>query len=185
MKFASEVPNWDLSPNPGCCFLCCNPFSRARSMLQYQQKSYLLYDKTKREQEPQWRRKISGCSWQPSWIQDPEPTRTQGGAFLISSNDDCDLGGYSGDIDMLFCSFQSTFDWGFGCLPPEVIQCFFWCADRYASVYSQGSTGLLAEYTVKKYRSHRSVSAKDLVDAYNEREDCDSRLKHSFNHDLH
>ena len=68
--------------------------------------------------------------------------------------------------------------------PPEVIRCLFQCADRYASAYSQGATGLLAEYTVKKYRSHRSVSAKGLVDAHKKREDHDSRLKHSFNHNL-
>ena len=47
--------------------------------------------------------------------------------------------------------------------PPEVIQCFFQCADRYASVYSQGATGLLAEYAVKKYRSHRSVCGEIVV----------------------
>lgn len=31
------------------------------------------------------------------------------------------------------------------------------------SVYRLGATGLLAEYAVKKYRSHRAVSSKDLA----------------------
>ena len=34
---------------------------------------------------------------------------------------------------------------------------------RYMSVYHLGATGLLAEYAVKKYHSHRSVRQTDLA----------------------
>lgn len=68
--------------------------------------------------------------------------------------------------------------------PPEVIQRFFQRADRYASVYSQGATGLLAEYAVKKYQSHQAVSAEDLTRAQEEKERWDSELNHTFYHSL-
>ena len=52
--------------------------------------------------------------------------------------------------------------------PPHVLHRFFQRADRYASVYRLGATGLLAEYAVKKYKAHRSVTETDLTEAKNE-----------------
>ncbi|TFY52342.1 hypothetical protein EVG20_g10593 [Dentipellis fragilis] len=47
---------------------------------------------------------------------------------------------------------------------------FFRRVERYMSVYSLGATGIAAEYAVKKYKSHRGVSKKDLDGANFERE---------------
>lgn len=33
------------------------------------------------------------------------------------------------------------------------------------SVYRQGATGLLAEFAVKQYKSHRGITTKDLAEA--------------------
>ena len=52
--------------------------------------------------------------------------------------------------------------------PPHVLHQFFQQADRYASVYCLGATGLLAEYAVKKYKAHHSVTETDLTEAKNE-----------------
>ncbi|KIM29215.1 hypothetical protein M408DRAFT_35243, partial [Serendipita vermifera MAFF 305830] len=41
--------------------------------------------------------------------------------------------------------------------PGEVIRRFIRRADRYASVYRLGATGPLADFAVRKYRSHRAV----------------------------
>ncbi len=46
--------------------------------------------------------------------------------------------------------------------PLPTIRRFFRRADRYASVYRLGATGVLAEFAVKRFRSHRGVMAKDL-----------------------
>jgi hypothetical protein len=46
--------------------------------------------------------------------------------------------------------------------PLPTIRRFFRRADRYASVYRLGATGPIAEFAVRKYRSHRGVQAKDL-----------------------
>jgi len=66
----------------------------------------------------------------------------------------------------------------------EVIRRFFRRADRYASVYRQGATGLLAEYAVKEHRSHahRSVTAQDLTLAQEEKEKRDAILKQILTH---
>ena len=47
-------------------------------------------------------------------------------------------------------------------MPLITIRRFFQRVYRYMSVYRAGATGLVAEYAVKKYRSHRSVTAADL-----------------------
>ena len=47
-------------------------------------------------------------------------------------------------------------------VPLITIRRFFRRCNRYMSVYRLGATGLAAEYAVKKYRSHRGVSQKDL-----------------------
>ncbi|KZS92070.1 hypothetical protein SISNIDRAFT_442933 [Sistotremastrum niveocremeum HHB9708] len=49
--------------------------------------------------------------------------------------------------------------------PVDTIRKFFRRAYRYMSTYRLGATGLLAEYAVKTYRSHRAISQKDLVEA--------------------
>ena len=46
--------------------------------------------------------------------------------------------------------------------PLVTIRCFFHRVQRYMSVYELGATGMSAEYAVKKYKSHRGVSQKDL-----------------------
>jgi len=53
--------------------------------------------------------------------------------------------------------------------PLVTIRRFFRRSERYISVYSLGATGLAAEYAVKKYRSHRGVSQRDLDAAEEER----------------
>jgi len=45
------------------------------------------------------------------------------------------------------------------------------------SVYTLGATGLAAEYAMKKYKSHRGVSQKDLDTAEEEREARDAALR--------
>lgn len=40
---------------------------------------------------------------------------------------------------------------------------FFQRVYRYMSVYRLGTTGVLAEYAVKKYRSHRVITSTDLA----------------------
>nr|GAT46270.1 predicted protein [Mycena chlorophos] len=54
--------------------------------------------------------------------------------------------------------------------PLPTIRRFFRRARRYLSVYELGATGINAEYAVKKYKSHRGVSQKDLDAAVEERE---------------
>jgi hypothetical protein len=39
---------------------------------------------------------------------------------------------------------------------------FFRRANHYACVYQLGATGPIAEFAVKRYRSHRGVQARDL-----------------------
>jgi hypothetical protein len=51
----------------------------------------------------------------------------------------------------------------------HVIRRFFRRASRYASVYRLGATGPLAEYAVKKFKSHRSVTQHDLTNAEEEK----------------
>jgi hypothetical protein len=46
--------------------------------------------------------------------------------------------------------------------PLVTIRRFFRRSERYISVYSLGATGIAAEYAVKKYKSHRGVSQRDL-----------------------
>ena len=49
--------------------------------------------------------------------------------------------------------------------PLLTIHRFFRRAARYMSVYKLGATGVVAEYAVKKYRSHRAVQQKELETA--------------------
>ena len=51
-----------------------------------------------------------------------------------------------------------------------IICSFFRRTHCYMSVYSQGATGLLAEFAVKKFRSHRGVSEVDLATAKKEKD---------------
>jgi transposase len=53
--------------------------------------------------------------------------------------------------------------------PLVTIRRFFRRSERYINVYSLGATGLAAEYAVKKYKSHRGVSQRDLDAAEEER----------------
>ncbi|EJD34753.1 hypothetical protein AURDEDRAFT_75916, partial [Auricularia subglabra TFB-10046 SS5] len=46
--------------------------------------------------------------------------------------------------------------------PLSTIRCFFRRVQRYQDVYRLGQTGLIAEYAVKKYKSHRSITQADL-----------------------
>lgn len=46
--------------------------------------------------------------------------------------------------------------------PLSTIRRFFRRVQRYMDVYRLGAKGILAEYAVKKYRSHRSITAADL-----------------------
>ncbi|KAJ7648975.1 hypothetical protein DFH06DRAFT_996741 [Mycena polygramma] len=46
--------------------------------------------------------------------------------------------------------------------PLPTIRRFFRRANRYASVYRLGATGPVAEFAVKKYRSHRGVQKREL-----------------------
>ncbi|KAJ6600657.1 hypothetical protein B0H10DRAFT_1766144, partial [Mycena sp. CBHHK59/15] len=41
--------------------------------------------------------------------------------------------------------------------PVPTIRRFFQCTNRYTSVYRLGATGPVAEFAVKKHRSHRGV----------------------------
>jgi hypothetical protein len=56
-------------------------------------------------------------------------------------------------------------DEGLRLCPLPTIRRFYRRAHRYASVYRLGATGPIAEFAVKKYRSHRGVRATELVDA--------------------
>lgn len=49
--------------------------------------------------------------------------------------------------------------------PLITIRRFFRRSGRYLSVYQQGATGYLAEFAVRKYASHRSVTRHDLDEA--------------------
>jgi hypothetical protein len=53
-------------------------------------------------------------------------------------------------------------DEGLRLCPLPTIRRFYRRADRYASVYRLGATGPIAEFAVRKYRSHRGVCAKEL-----------------------
>jgi hypothetical protein len=67
-----------------------------------------------------------------------------------------------------FATSKKLFAQALDACPADVIRRFFRRADRYASVYQLGATGLLAEYAVKKYKSHRSVTQRDLLEAEEE-----------------
>jgi hypothetical protein len=56
--------------------------------------------------------------------------------------------------------------------------------DHYASIYCLGATGLLAKYAVKKYTSHRTVSAQDITKAWQEQARHNSMLKGKYRHIL-
>ncbi|KAJ7794205.1 hypothetical protein B0H14DRAFT_3888832 [Mycena olivaceomarginata] len=56
-------------------------------------------------------------------------------------------------------------DEGLQLCPLPTIRRFYRRAHRYGSVYRLGATGPIAEFAVKKYRSHRGVRATELVDA--------------------
>lgn len=46
--------------------------------------------------------------------------------------------------------------------PGEVIRRFIRRSQRYLSVYKLGATGPLADFAVRKYKSHRAVSQREL-----------------------
>jgi hypothetical protein len=56
-------------------------------------------------------------------------------------------------------------DEGLRLCPLPTIRRFYRRAHRYASVYRLGATGPIAEFAVKRFRSHRGVRATELVDA--------------------
>lgn len=60
--------------------------------------------------------------------------------------------------------------------PLTVIWRFFLRTFRYGSVYRQGATGLLAEFAVKKYTSHRGVTQKDLSEAKEAKTVADAKV---------
>ncbi|KAG8909932.1 hypothetical protein FRC01_006638 [Tulasnella sp. 417] len=49
--------------------------------------------------------------------------------------------------------------------PLITIRKFFQRVYRYMSAYGEGATGLLAEYAVKQYKSHRAITKTDLIQA--------------------
>lgn len=49
--------------------------------------------------------------------------------------------------------------------PLVTIRKFFRQVYRYMSAYREGATGLLAEYAVKQYKSHRAITKTDLIKA--------------------
>jgi hypothetical protein len=57
-----------------------------------------------------------------------------------------------------FVSAKSLVPKSLDACPLITIRHFFCRADWYANVYSLGATGIAAEYAVKKYKSHRTVS---------------------------
>lgn len=61
--------------------------------------------------------------------------------------------------------------------PLITIRRFFRRAQRYMSVYGLGATGLAAEYAVKKYKSHRGVSQRDLDTANQEWKAKEAKLR--------
>lgn len=60
--------------------------------------------------------------------------------------------------------------------PLVTIRRFFRRAQRYMSVYTLGATGIAAEHAVKKYKSHRGVSQKDLDASEEERKRKDAKI---------
>jgi hypothetical protein len=46
--------------------------------------------------------------------------------------------------------------------PGEVIRRFIRRSQRYLSVYKLGATGPLADFAVRKYKSHRAISQREL-----------------------
>lgn len=59
---------------------------------------------------------------------------------------------------------RTVFEEALDACPLSIIRRFFHCTYRYMSVYKHGATGLLAEFAVKKYKSHRGITARDLAD---------------------
>lgn len=57
---------------------------------------------------------------------------------------------------------KTLVDEGLRLCPVPTIRRFYRRAHRYASVYRLGATGPVAEFAVKKYRSHRGVRANEL-----------------------
>ncbi|KAI0029008.1 hypothetical protein K488DRAFT_57317 [Vararia minispora EC-137] len=60
--------------------------------------------------------------------------------------------------------------------PLITIRRFFRRVERYMSVYQLGATGVAAEFAVKKYKSHRGVSQRDLDGAEEERRAREAKL---------
>jgi hypothetical protein len=61
--------------------------------------------------------------------------------------------------------------------PVIVIRRFIRRAFRYVSVYRLGATGPLADFAVKKYRSHRTVSQRELVEADKEKKKREAKME--------
>jgi hypothetical protein len=76
-----------------------------------------------------------------------------------------------------FATSKKLFADALDACPGDVIRRFFRRSNRYASVYQLGATGLLAEYAVKRYKSHRAVGESDLVLAAEEKKEKDEKKK--------
>ncbi|KIO19348.1 hypothetical protein M407DRAFT_31019 [Tulasnella calospora MUT 4182] len=59
--------------------------------------------------------------------------------------------------------------------PLTTIRKFFRRVYRYMSAYREGATGLLAEYAIKQYKSHRAITKKDLIEAEEKMKERDAK----------
>jgi transposase len=64
--------------------------------------------------------------------------------------------------------------------PIAIIRRFFRRTYRYMSVYELGISGLLAEFAVKKYKSHRGITKQELVTAADLKKISDAREAESL-----
>ena len=62
---------------------------------------------------------------------------------------------------MIMSSALKTIKWLDAC-PPEVIRKFINCSWQFTSAYWLGLTGWAADWAVKKYRSHHTISEQAL-----------------------
>ncbi|KAJ7312461.1 hypothetical protein DFH08DRAFT_822196 [Mycena albidolilacea] len=78
-----------------------------------------------------------------------------------------DFTGQKSQLELLIAATpgMDLVDEGLWLCPLPTIHWFYRRAHRYGIVYRLGATGPIAEFAVKKYRSHRGVRATELVDA--------------------
>lgn len=74
-----------------------------------------------------------------------------------------------------FKTAQKLFSEALDACPLTIIRRFFRRAYRYMSVYRQGATGLLAEFAVKQYKSHRGITLNDLAAAESKKKEVDAK----------